>query len=189
MNTREDQVESMTEFTSLLLEYLVIKTGTTKLRAKDVHGQIFVTIGEKDYHGRTLTETFDQVLRDVSNATAPMRPEEIERRAKDQDEKDRVQAEEVLEELTKEGMSHQGRVIEDIRRTRNILIGEALIQTRATAPKDMIQLLEQTRRITGLNDLDMVELNHVLQSLFQNHTPSQDATATEILLGSNTKPN
>lgn len=165
---------TMADFAGLLLEYLVGKTGTTKLRALQTpNGTTFITMGARNFQGDTLEAAFDQALDAVLKHYNPTSFEEYARLAAQYEAADEAKLKELIHELTKDGLTDLGKATEEMRQARQTIIlnALALVLKEKPLPRDLDDLLDKTRRMS-LDDLEPAELNEALK-LLTEHTTKQ----------------
>jgi len=166
MQTDPETAGTLTEFTGLLLEYLILKAGSTKLRAKKMGEATYLTIGDKSFSGRSTEHAFDQALLHVTTTKSTLRPDQIEAAALQAEAKERRDDAAFMEQLTGGGMSDLGRTVEMVKALRKVKVrdhyNQLIVQTDWEMVLTPVSLLAELKRRTGLEDLTLDEVTHAL---------------------------
>lgn len=154
---------STTVFAWKLLSYLMMKTGTTELKAgaRSFRGkQVFrVSAGDKAaFEADTEEEALTQFLEWVLSQDPPMTAAELEAEGKKAEEQEKEQFKQLLNDLTEGGMSDFGKAVEAERAYRKEQV-KGFLRSMGAGPWTINEeLTERAATVTGIADLVTVEL-------------------------------
>jgi len=140
---------SLAIFTQDLLEVVMLRTATTKIRAGYQMGKYTVQIGKRTFRG-DKSEVFEKVLAYLVRPDEEL-PENLEEEANLMDRHKQVEDQLVLEALIGEGMTPEGRALQDEREHRLTMI-QAVVEPARMQGMSVDEILEELRK-KGLGEV------------------------------------
>lgn len=182
---------TMASFAALLMEYIICRAETTKVNALSAAGKTVVVIGDQIFQGKTVTETYDQMMLWLFSRIPTLTPEQYAQLAVEYDRRTDAESRKLIEDFTQDGLSDLGQAIETVRTERLEAI-EGVLQglSAKTMQGNFEGILKAVQMSQGLGDVDLHELWRVMAHRGPQFTAERkEATATGTLSGSTTKPN
>lgn len=158
---------SLAEFAGWLLEYLIARAGTAKLKANQIGGVTYIQVGSELFRGKTLEEAGDKLLYWLLTRCPERTPEEYAALATARLAIEKVDQERFIDELTKDGLSDFGKKVEQHRHDRGAKVFKALKDLSLPQQTSFDQILRAVREATALEDLDAAELVLAMANLQQ----------------------
>lgn len=140
-------VNFMTGFAS----HITVTYGSAKMQAATLPSGYVIKVGEHTFKGATSEEAFRLFLADAAIRTPVLSRAEIEFAADEVESRERQESDELINELTKEGLSEFGQSVEKEKATRLHAFAIALetLGQPAIAKMSKTDLLDELTRLTG----------------------------------------
>jgi len=159
---------SLIDFTGRLLHHVIMKAETTEIWLKKDEKVCTISAGTRVISGENESAAFDNFLTWIATRTPDISPEKYA--AMDLDEKADDGSKELIEELTKEGMTEFGMQVEKLRKAREGKVHEILEDRRARSMSlRPAEVLADIHQFEGeLSDLDLEELRNYTATYLGN---------------------
>lgn len=176
----------LANFSASLLEYVIGRAETIKLKAIRTPNITIIEIGDRQFKAVTLEEAFDTVFTFLLTRKVQFTPAQLQAMGREYDLVQEAESIREVEALTESGMNRLGITVEALKEERRLLIIQAAANLPLNGSFDSI--LTELRKVPDLSDIELPELWQVL-STHVFPAPQSDVGANEALSGSNTKAN
>lgn len=152
---------STVNFAQMLLEQIMVTAGTTEIRAGKILGKYSIGVGDLRFQAPSKDLAIRNFLFWLITSKPEMTAEAYADEAHhffDMEDKESAQ---LIEELTKDGMSDFGKKIQEYRLTRGATLSGALVEIEEAmghVPNRIDMLQDELQRRTGYDDLDAREV-------------------------------
>lgn len=162
---------TMANFASAMLEHIIAKAGNKNIRmAKIREGKVIATIGNLKFEGATTEEILDRILYWTLTSTYSYDPEEVAKAAAEALALEKEQSDRLIEELTKDGMSEFGKLVEKARQERGAVLLKAIQALEQEHNGHLPRDLEYIRKeVETRLELEEVEISEVAIALASHH--------------------
>jgi len=152
---------STVTFTQGLLQHIMTLAGSTTVRAGRIRDEFQITIGETRIKGKNEEEAYRSLFYILLTKPYKMSAEEYASYAGEFFDMEEKETKNLIEELTKDGMSDFGQKVQTYRLERGAKISKVLSEIEAETgriPLSISTLQDEIQRKTGYDDLDAQEI-------------------------------
>lgn len=153
---------SMVNFTSGLLEFIMMAAGHTEIRAGKIRDRYYITVGRSlRFDDATQDGVYRKMLFWLLTSKFTLTPEEYAAEAAKVLEMEETEALELIEKLSEGGMTDFGKKVQEYRLERGGKLSAALAEIKAEKghlPRDVSVLQDELQRRTGYEDLETQEI-------------------------------